>query len=95
MLDGSDAIAAWPLLMRSSTPPACAAWVSIHNGGGVGIGFRSTPAWVVVRQTAPKCQAPLRARSPPAIPVWAFSAHADAGVRRAMNSLRLTTSISG
>src|SRR2546423_7799204 len=39
MLDGSDAIADWPLLNALINTASGASWVSIHNGGGVGIGF--------------------------------------------------------
>ncbi len=39
MKDGSDAIADWPLLNAMVNTAAGASWVSIHNGGGVGIGY--------------------------------------------------------
>jgi urocanate hydratase len=39
MKDGSDAIADWPLLNALLNTAAGASWVSIHNGGGVGIGY--------------------------------------------------------
>src|SRR5277367_434602 len=39
MLDGSDAIADWPLLNALVNTASGASWVSIHNGGGVGIGY--------------------------------------------------------
>ncbi len=39
MLDGSDAVADWPLLNALVNTAAGASWVSIHNGGGVGIGY--------------------------------------------------------
>src|SRR6059058_1809932 len=39
MLDGSDAIADWPILNALLNTAAGASWVSIHNGGGVGIGY--------------------------------------------------------
>jgi urocanate hydratase len=39
MKDGSDAIADWPLLNAMLNTAAGASWVSIHNGGGVGIGY--------------------------------------------------------
>jgi len=42
MRDGSDAIADWPLLNALLNTASGASWVSIHNGGGVGIGYRST-----------------------------------------------------
>jgi urocanate hydratase len=38
MLDGSDAIADWPLLNALTAASSGATWVSIHHGGGVGIG---------------------------------------------------------
>ena len=38
MLDGSDAIADWPLLNAMVNVASGASWVSIHHGGGVGIG---------------------------------------------------------
>jgi urocanate hydratase len=39
MKDGSDAIADWPLLNALLNTASGASWVSIHNGGGVGIGY--------------------------------------------------------
>jgi urocanate hydratase len=39
MLDGSDAIADWPILNALLNTAAGASWVSVHNGGGVGIGY--------------------------------------------------------
>jgi urocanate hydratase len=39
MRDGSDAIADWPILNALLNTAAGASWVSIHNGGGVGIGY--------------------------------------------------------
>jgi urocanate hydratase len=48
MLDASDAIADWPLLNALVNTAAGASWVSIHNGGGVGIGFSQHAGMVVV-----------------------------------------------
>src|SRR3979490_1320873 len=39
MRDGSDAVADWPLLNALLNTASGASWVSIHNGGGVGIGY--------------------------------------------------------
>ena len=39
MLDGSDAVADWPLLNALLNTASGASWVSLHNGGGVGIGY--------------------------------------------------------
>ncbi len=48
MRDGSDAIADWPLLNAMLNVAAGASWVSIHNGGGVGIGYSQHAGMVVV-----------------------------------------------
>ncbi|MFY9235260.1 MAG: urocanate hydratase [Fimbriimonadaceae bacterium] len=48
MLDGSDAVADWPLLNAMLNTAAGASWVSIHNGGGVGIGYSQHAGMVVV-----------------------------------------------
>jgi len=48
MLDTSDAVADWPLLNALLNTSAGASWVSIHNGGGVGIGYSQHAGMVVV-----------------------------------------------
>src|SRR6187551_1481924 len=48
MADGSDAIADWPLLNALVNTAAGATWVSIHHGGGVGIGFSQHAGMVAV-----------------------------------------------
>ncbi|HXM98646.1 MAG TPA: urocanate hydratase [Candidatus Dormibacteraeota bacterium] len=48
MLDGSDAIADWPLLNALVSTASGASWVSIHNGGGVGIGYSQHAGQVTV-----------------------------------------------
>src|SRR5256884_4911096 len=48
MLDGSDAIADWPLLNALVNTASGASWVSIHNGGGAGIGYSPTSGQVTV-----------------------------------------------
>jgi urocanate hydratase len=48
MKDGSDAVADWPLLNALVNTAAGASWVSIHNGGGVGIGYSHHAGMVVV-----------------------------------------------
>jgi urocanate hydratase len=47
MLDGSDAIADWPILNALLNTSSGATWVSVHHGGGVGIGY-SIHAGVVI-----------------------------------------------
>lgn len=48
MLDGSDAVADWALLNAMVNTAAGASWVSLHNGGGVGIGYSQHAGMVVV-----------------------------------------------
>ncbi len=45
MMDGSDAIADWPILNALLNTIGGATWVSVHHGGGVGIGYSIPPAW--------------------------------------------------
>ncbi|MFN8059781.1 MAG: urocanate hydratase [Vicinamibacterales bacterium] len=53
MRDGSDAVADWPLLNALVNTAAGASWVSIHNGGGVGIGYSLHAGMVVVADGTP------------------------------------------
>ena len=48
MLDGSDAVADWPLLNALLNTASGATWVSIHHGGGVGIGYSQHAGMVIV-----------------------------------------------
>jgi urocanate hydratase len=48
MKDGSDAVADWPLLNALVNTASGASWVSIHNGGGVGIGYSQHAGQVTV-----------------------------------------------
>jgi urocanate hydratase len=48
MKDGSDAIADWPILNALVNTAAGATWVSVHHGGGVGIGYSIHAGMVVV-----------------------------------------------
>jgi urocanate hydratase len=48
MRDGSDAIADWPILNALLNASAGATWVSVHHGGGVGIGYSLHAGMVVV-----------------------------------------------
>ncbi|HWB77992.1 MAG TPA: urocanate hydratase [Nannocystaceae bacterium] len=48
MKDGSDAIADWPILHALVNTAAGASWVSVHNGGGVGIGYSTHAGMVIV-----------------------------------------------
>ena len=53
MADGSDAVADWPLLNALVNTAAGASWVSIHHGGGVGIGYSQHAGMVVVADGTP------------------------------------------
>jgi urocanate hydratase len=53
MKDGSDAIADWPLLNAMLNTASGASWVSIHNGGGVGIGYSLHAGQVIVADGTP------------------------------------------
>jgi urocanate hydratase len=53
MLDGSDAIADWPLLNALVNTASGASWVSIHHGGGVGIGRSIHAGQVTVADGTP------------------------------------------
>jgi urocanate hydratase len=53
MLDGSDAIADWPLLNFAMNAMGGATWVSFHHGGGVGIGYSLHAGQVIVADGTP------------------------------------------
>jgi urocanate hydratase len=48
MLDGSDAVADWPLLNALVNTAGGASWVSLHHGGGVGMGYSIHAGMVIV-----------------------------------------------
>ena len=50
MADGSDAIADWPILNALLNTASGASWVSVHNGGGVGIGYSTHAGQVTVAE---------------------------------------------
>jgi urocanate hydratase len=78
MRDGSDAIADWPLLNAMLNVASGASWVSIHNGGGVGIGYSQHAGQVVVADGTPEMSARIERvlTNDPGIGV---ARHADAG----------------
>ena len=61
MRDGSDAIADWPILNALVNTAAGAHWVSVHHGGGVGIGYSIHAGMVVVADGSPEAAERLRA----------------------------------
>jgi urocanate hydratase len=82
MLDGSDAIADWPLLNAMVNVASGATWVSIHHGGGVGIGRSIHAGQVIVADGTPLAAAKL-ARVLTNDPGMGVLRHADAGYDRA------------
>jgi urocanate hydratase len=84
MKDGSDAIADWPLLNALSNTASGADWVSIHNGGGVGIG-NSTHAGMVIVATGTKEKAEQLDRVLTTDPALGVMRHADAGYEKAID----------
>ncbi len=83
MLDGTDAVADWPLLNALVNTAAGATWVSIHHGGGVGIGYSQHAGMVVVADgtelAARKLSRVLRTDSGMGV-----VRHVDAGYERAI-----------
>ncbi len=84
MKDGSDAIADWPLLNAMLNTASGATWVSIHHGGGVGIG-RSIHAGQVSVADGTKLAAEKLARLLTNDPGTGVIRHADAGYQRALD----------
>lgn len=83
MRDGSDAIADWPLLNALGNTASGADWVSIHNGGGVGIGY-STHAGMVIVATGTKEKETRLERVLTFDPGIGIMRHADAGYEEAI-----------
>jgi urocanate hydratase len=82
MADGSDAIADWPLLNAMVNTSAGATWVSIHHGGGVGIGRSIHAGMVAVADGTDLAGAKLE-RVLTTDPGMGVIRHADAGYERA------------
>jgi urocanate hydratase len=78
MMDGSDAIADWPILNALLNTASGATWVSVHHGGGVGIGYSIHAGQVGVADGTPLAAEKL-ARVLTADPGLGVVRHADAG----------------
>jgi urocanate hydratase len=87
MRDGSDAIADWPILNALLNTAAGATWVSVHHGGGVGIGYSLHAGMVVVADGTPAAADRLR-RVLTTDPGTGVMRHADAGYERAIEVAR-------
>jgi urocanate hydratase len=87
MKDGSDAIADWPILNVMLNSIGGASWVSIHHGGGVGIGKSIHSGMVVVADGTPEAEKRLE-RVLTYDPGMGIIRHADAGYERAINNAK-------
>jgi urocanate hydratase len=87
MLDGSDAVADWPMLNALLNTASGASWVSIHNGGGVGIGYSQHAGQVTVADGTKEMAARIERvlTNDPGIGV---ARHADAGYTEATEFAR-------
>ena len=87
MIDGSDAIADWPILNALLNTAAGAHWVSVHHGGGVGIGYSIHAGMVVVADGSADAAARLE-RVLETDPGTGVMRHADAGYSKAIEVAR-------
>ena len=84
MKDGSDAVADWPLLNALLNTASGASWVSIHNGGGVGIGYSQHAGQVTVADGT-DAMAKRIERVLTNDPGLGIARHADAGYEEAQD----------
>ncbi len=87
MKDGSDAIADWPILNALLNTAAGASWVSVHHGGGVGIGYSIHAGMVVVADGSDEAEKRLR-RVLVTDPGTGVIRHVDAGYDDAVKTAR-------
>jgi urocanate hydratase len=87
MRDGSDAIADWPILNALLNTASGAHWVSVHHGGGVGIGYSIHAGMVVVADGSTDSAERLE-RVLDTDPGTGVMRHADAGYGRAAEVAR-------
>lgn len=87
MKDGSDAIADWPLLNALSNAVCGATWVSIHHGGGVGIGHAIHAGMVIIADGTPE-QAKRLERVLICDPCTGIFRHVDAGYEEAIDTAK-------
>ena len=87
MKDGSDAIADWPILNALLNATGGASWVSVHHGGGVGMGLSIHAGMVVVADGTKEAEARLQ-RVLTYDPGMGIIRHADAGYERAIDNAK-------
>jgi len=83
MIDGSDAIADWPILNALINTASGATWVSVHQGGGVGIPYALHAGMVIVADGTQEASKRLE-RVLTADPQMGIIRHADAGYKKAL-----------
>ncbi len=89
MRDGSDAVADWPILNALVNTASGASWVSVHHGGGVGMGY-SIHAGMVVVADGSESAARRLARVLTSDPGMGVVRHVDAGYERAIEVAKQT-----
>jgi urocanate hydratase len=87
MKDGTDAVADWPLLNAMLNTASGASWVSIHNGGGVGIGYSQHSGQVTVADGTPQMAERIE-RVLTNDPGIGIARHVDAGYEEAKSFAR-------
>ncbi|GLK49974.1 urocanate hydratase [Brevundimonas intermedia] len=87
MLDGSDAVSDWPLLNALLNTASGASWVSLHHGGGVGMGYSQHSGVVIVADGTPEAARRLE-RVLWNDPATGVMRHADAGYEIARAAAR-------
>jgi len=87
MLDGSDAVSDWPLLNALLNCASGATWVSLHHGGGVGMGYSQHSGMVIVADGTPEAARRLK-RVLWNDPATGVMRHADAGYDIALDCAR-------
>jgi urocanate hydratase len=87
MLDGSDAIADWPILNALLNTIGGASWVSVHHGGGVGMGYSIHAGMVIVADGSKEADEKLE-RVLNYDPGMGIVRHADAGYERAIQNAK-------
>lgn len=87
MKDGSDAVADWPILNALVNAVGGASWVSVHHGGGVGMGYSLHAGMVIVADGTPEAALRLE-RVLTTDPGMGIVRHADAGYELAQQTAR-------
>jgi len=87
MMDGSDAVSDWPLLNALLNTASGASWVSLHHGGGVGMGYSQHSGVVIVADGTPEAAKRLE-RVLWNDPATGVMRHADAGYEMAKDAAR-------